>query len=188
MLRVKEAAVKYTYADYAAIDDGKRYEIIDGVIYLMSPAPFEAHQRILGKLFLRFGNYLEGKPCRVFVAPFDVCLNAEGDKDNTVVQPDIFIVCDKSKLDGKRCNGAPDMAIEILSPSSISRDMMIKLSKYLEAGVREYWVVDPENKKIYVNILNNGKYDYSEYKSEDVISVNILDGFGFSLESIFAEE
>jgi Uma2 family endonuclease/DNA-binding XRE family transcriptional regulator len=185
-LKIKEAARKYTYADYAGWGDEKRYEIIDGRVYLMSPAPSVAHQTISGRLFTRLFIFLDGKPCRVYNAPFDVCLNAKGDDDDTIVQPDILIICDKSKLDAKRCNGAPDMVIEILSETSARRDAVIKLRKYQGAGVREYWIVDPFNKSVIVNILKNTKYKAKKYKENDVVPVNILDGCEISLESVFA--
>ena len=116
---VNEAARKYdrdkryTYADYESWDDENRYELIDGVVYMMS-APSIEHQGILVELSRQLANFLVGKPCRVFVAPCDVCISGLGDEDDSVVQPDIFVVCDESKLDKKYCNGAPDMVIEIL--------------------------------------------------------------------------
>jgi Uma2 family endonuclease len=184
-MRVQEAAERYKYTDYAALDNDKRYELIDGVLHLMS-SPSETHQRVSRKLLVHLANHLDGKPCEVFSAPFDVCLNAAGDNDNTVVQPDIMIICDKNKLDGKRCNGAPDMIIEILSPSSTGRDMLIKYKKYQEAGVREYWIADPENKAVYVNILDNGEYALYEFRDNSSIPVHILDGCEISIEHIFA--
>ncbi|MDR0310315.1 MAG: Uma2 family endonuclease, partial [Acidobacteriota bacterium] len=107
---------RYTYADYASWDTEERYELIDGVPYLMSPAPLRKHQSILFELSGQFRNFLKGKPCKAFAAPFDVRLNADT-YDDTVVQPDLVVICDKLKLDAKGCVGAPDMVIEILSPS-----------------------------------------------------------------------
>ena len=184
-MEVKEAAERYTYADYAKWDDDVRRELIDGAIYLMSPAPTLNHQRILRKLSWQLENFLRGKPCELFVAPCDVCLNAAGDDDKTVVQPDIFVVCDKSKLDGKRCNGAPDMIVEILSPSSKSRDMLIKFSKYLEAGVREYWIVDPADKTTSVCLLKDREYIITDYSEGDTISVNTLKDCKVDMSEVF---
>jgi len=188
---VKETARKYdrqeryTYTDYAAWDTEDRYELIDGVAYMMS-APTATHQRILGKLYRQLANYLVGKTCEVFLAPFDVCLNARGDDDDTVVQPDLLVICDKTILDDKRCNGAPDMIIEIISPSSSRRDRIVKMNKYLSAGVREYWIVDPEFKSVNRHILESGKYVVSAYEDNETVSVNVLEGCVISLPEVFA--
>ena len=177
----------YTYADYASWETEERYELIDGVSYLMSPAPLIGHQDISMKLSAKLFNFLEGKHCKVFQAPVDVCLFAGGDDDDTVVQPDILVVCDLSKLDGRRCNGAPDMIIEILSPTSAKRDLIIKFNKYLQAGVREYWIVNPDNKIISVHILENGKYVTRSYTDTDTIAVNVLNGCEINLNEVFEE-
>ena len=187
-MEIKETAKKYTYADYAKIDDDKRYEVIDGTVYLMSPGPVQSHQVISGELFGQLWSFLRGKLCMVFSAPFDVCLNAEGDNDRTVVQPDIIVVCDMSKLDGKRCNGAPDLIIEILSPSNRKHDMLRKFDKYLKSGVREYWIVDPEDKFITVYILKEGKYIarvYGEENEDEFVPVHVLDGCRIVLKDVF---
>jgi len=187
---VKEAVRKYksdkryTYADYASWNDDNRYELIDGVAYMMS-APSTEHQRILGKLYVLIANYLDGKQCEVFLSPFDVCINGKGDSDDTVVQPDILVICDDSILDEKRCNGAPDMTIEILSPSTSSRDRIKKLNKYLQAGVREYWIVDPETKDVAVHILENGKYTINVYEYDDLISISIFKDCEIALRDVF---
>jgi len=176
----------YTYADYASWQTEKRYELIDGKAYLMA-APSEAHQTITVELLKQIAIFLTGKTCKVFVAPFDVCLNAKGDNDNTVVQPDILVVCDRSKLDGKRCNGAPDMVIEVLSPSSSKKDRYLKFLKYQNAGVREYWVVDPEFKIVQVGTLEKGSYSMAIYEENDTVSVNVLEGCDINLKDVFAE-
>ncbi|MDR2570235.1 MAG: Uma2 family endonuclease [Oscillospiraceae bacterium] len=175
---------RYTYSDYAGWDDENRYELIDGIAYMMS-APTITHQSILGELHLQFATFLKGKKCRVFFAPCDVCLFGKGDDDYTVLQPDLLVVCDESILDEKRCNGAPDLVIEIISPSTSRRDRFIKLNKYLEAGVREFWIVEPEDKGVTVHILENGKYVISAYDSEKTIAVNVLDGCNIVLPEIF---
>ena len=176
---------RYTYADYASWDTEDRYELIDGVAYMMS-APLEAHQDILLGIAVQFYNFLKSKPCKVSIAPFDVCLNAAGDKDDTVVQPDLIVVCDKSKLDGKRCNGAPDMAVEVLSPSNRKHDTVRKFNKYLEAGVNEYWIADPDAQTIQVCILKDGQYDVKEYSSTDTVPVHVLDGCKINMREVFA--
>ena len=121
----------------------------------------------------------------VYAAPFAVRLNAD---DDTVVEPDLLVVCDKSKLaDGKVCNGAPDMIIEILSPSTASREKVLKFNKYLDAGVREYWVVYPDSKTVSVYLLEDGRYIANEYGETDNAPVNVLEGCVISLTDMFAE-
>ena len=191
-MEVNEAVRKYnalgkklTYADYASWDDGNRYELIDGVVHAMS-APNATHQRVLLNLARKIADYLDDKPCEVFLAPFDVCLMGKGDEDDTVVQPDVLVICDERKLEnGKYCNGAPDLAIEILSPSTASLDRIKKLNKYLQAGVREYWIVDPVDKSIVVNILENSKYVVTEYNGADTAPVFVLDDCNISLPDVF---
>ena len=153
-----EAALKldkgYTYADYCSWEDGERWELIGGEAYAMAPSPSEGHQGISGRIFGQLYMYLRGKPCKVYAAPFDVRLNADG-ADDTVVQPDILVVCDKSKLEGgKGVTGAPDFIIEILSPSSLRHDLITKFKLYQRSGVREYWIVDPESKIIKTHVFH----------------------------------
>jgi Uma2 family endonuclease len=176
---------RYTYADYEKWDDEKRYELIDGAIHVMEPGPGQAHQEISGELSRQLGNFLRGKPQKVFHAPFDVCLNAKGDNDYTVVQPDLLVVCDLTKLDGKRCDGAPDMAVEILSPSTQGKDRLLKFNKYMEAGVREYWIIDPKDEIISVNILKNGEYVTKMYGNTGSIPVHVLEGCIISIDDLF---
>ena len=176
---------RYTYDDYCSWDDDKRWELIDGMPYAMS-APSQAHQEILSQLNRSIGNFLVGKPCKVLPAPFDVRLNADT-RDDTVVQPDLLVVCDKDKLDGKSCVGAPDLVIEILSPSTSMRDRVLKFRRYLHAGVREYWIVEPDSKAVTVHILANGEYITRAYGEEDAVPVHVLDGCIIELTEIFAE-
>ncbi|MFW6029628.1 MAG: Uma2 family endonuclease, partial [Halanaerobiales bacterium] len=143
---VKETARDrlYTYSDYLNWTDGKRYELINGQVYTMSAAPYRRHQSISGELFRQIANYLFDKKWDVYDAPFDVRLpEGEEDKDEilTVVQPDIVVVCDEDKLDKRGCRGAPDLIIEIISPSSAGRDRKDKRDLYEKHGVREYWLV-----------------------------------------------
>ena len=176
---------RYTYEDYCSWDDDKRWELIDGVPYAMS-APSQAHQEILSILNYLLYDFLKDKPCKVLPAPFDVRLNADT-FDDTVVQPDLLVVCDLEKLDSKSCVGAPDMVIEILSPSTTMRDMVLKSRKYLQAGVREYWIVDPDSKSVSVNILKNCEYDTQSYVEEDTIPVHVLEGCKIALPDVFME-
>ena len=182
-IAVKDMRKKYS--DYAKLDDGNRYELINGVLSVMEPGAAQAHQGVNGELFRQLANYLLDSPCKVFHPPFDVCLNACGDDDTTVVQPDVVIVCDPSKLDGKRCNGAPDMIIEILSPLSARRDMLVKFNNYMKAGVREYWIVDPKDKMVRVCILINGKYDFNDYIDVELLPVSVLEGCEIDMKRVF---
>ena len=175
---------RYTYADYHAWDDESRWQLIDGVPYLMS-APSRTHQRILGELFNQLYNFLDEKPCEVYIAPFDVRMNALGDDDDDVFQPDILVVCDETKLDDKGCNGAPDMVIEIISPSSAHLDKVLKFKKYQHVGVREYWIVDPTDKTVTVFLLENGNYIAKSYGMADTVPVHVLEGCEISLPKAF---
>lgn len=181
---------RYTFADILGRDEGERYEIIDGKAFLMS-SPVRAHQEISGEIFRQLANYLDGKNCRVYHPPFAVRLfEREGDAPedvDTVVEPDITVVCDKSKLDKYGCKGAPDMVIEILSPSSRRYDRIIKLDLYQQAGVREYWVVSPEEETVLVFLLEDGKLlPHESCERGDMAKVTVLDDCFIELEKVFA--
>jgi len=177
---------KFTYADYCTWDDGdsERWELIDGRAYAMA-APTLAHQRISRRLLKRFEEFLEGKTCEAFSAPCDVRLNhAKG--DDTVVQPDLLVVCDPSKLaDGKSVKGAPDLVIEILSPSTIFHDKVTKLKKYRQAGVREIWFVDPATEITEVFRPGNNNEPFDIYARTDNVLVSILPELTINLDEIF---
>jgi Uma2 family endonuclease len=151
----------FTYADYCAWPDDQRWELIDGEAYAMA-APSRAHQTVVGELFRQIANYLIGKPCQPFIAPFDVRLPNREEADDevaTVVQPDISVICDPDKLDDRGCRGAPDWVIEVLSPSTAARDQIEKLAVYERAGVREVWLVHPTDHVVIVYTLNaDGSY------------------------------
>jgi len=186
----------YTYADYLEWDENVRAEIIYGTVYMMAP-PLTIHQRIVLRLSQRFANFLEGKTCEAFIAPFGVRLFPVEDKsDDTVVEPDIVVVCDPSKIDERGCNGAPDLVIEILSPSNSRKEMFLKFKLYLEAKVREYWVVYPEAQAIEVHILDNDRYltrvygvtepnDKKHERLPEVIPVTVLPGLDIDTKDIF---
>ena len=176
---------RYTYADYCEWDDDKRWELIDGVPYAMA-APSLNHQEVLLQLASEINNFLIGKLCRVIIAPFDVRLNADYG-DDTVVQPDLLVVCDMSKLNKNSCVGAPDMVVEIISQSSSMRDRFIKFNKYLKAGVREYWIIEPESKLVSIHLLRGGQYYVNSYSGDDVAPVHVLDGCTINLAKIFTE-
>jgi len=179
---------RFTYADYKEweLDEGERYELIYGEAFAMS-APSIRHQAVLGELFTHFNVYLRGKPCRVFIAPVDVRLFYEEDEsDDTVVQPDIVVICDKDKIAEESCHGAPDLVIEILSPSNSATEMERKFLLYKEAGVREYWIVDSKNNILRVHCFQDSDISTKTYKSADTVPVAILPGLSIALEQVFA--
>ena len=181
-----------SFADYLGWEESERAEIINGKVFLMA-SPSSVHQEIAAELTRQFGNYLEGKRCRIYPAPFGVRLfeqNGESPEDvNTVVEPDISIVCDKSKIDKHGCKGAPDLVIEILSPSSLRHDRLVKLDLYQRAGVLEYWIVDPEYRSVQVFTLDgNFLRIREEYGMGDVAKVNILEGCFIELSKVFPDE
>lgn len=154
-----DVSKSYTYADYLKWQFTERVELIKGFIRKMSPAPTTNHQRISSNLFYTVTHFFRQKPCSVFVAPFDVRLPVPSKiKDNTVVQPDLCVICDERKLDDKGCNGAPDLVVEIISPSSADYDLTTKFELYQEAGVLEYWIVDITDRMVLVYTMQNGKY------------------------------
>ena len=187
--QVKEAQPaydkKYTYSDYLQWDYEDRYELIDGIPYMMS-APNRRHQKILGNLFVQFWTFLKGKHCEVYLAPFDVRLNPDT-FDDTVVQPDIVIICDHSKLDDACCKGVPEMVVEILSPSTSKYDKTIKLNTYMKTGVKEYWIIDPISKSLAVNILKDSNYITHVYSNEKAVPVHVLKDFKINLYEVFDE-
>jgi len=179
----------YTYEDYLSWDTEERYEIIDGWAYLMA-APSEEHHDISMALSRRIADFLDGRPCKLFAAPFDVRLfpDATDKKERGHVQPDLFIVCDRSKSDGKRINGAPDLVIEILSPSNEGHDRYKKLNLYKKSGVREYWIVDPKDKVIQVYAMKEHGHDLYAYEIGHTLPCTVLPGLEINLSDIFPKE
>lgn len=183
---------RYTFADVLAWDENDRIEIINGEAFMMAP-PSSAHQEISVALASQLYNYLEGKQCKVYPAPFGVRLfERDGDspKDvDTMVEPDISVVCDKDKIDKHGCKGAPDLVIEILSPSTQRHDRLVKLGLYQRAGVREYWTVNPEDRTAQVMLLDsNGILQLHEvYGRDGVAKVNVLNGCFIELGRVFPE-
>jgi Uma2 family endonuclease len=175
----------YTYADYAGWETEDRYELIDGVPFLMAGASSD-HQIIAGEIYRQLGNQLKGKPCRPFIAAYDVCLNGKGNWDADVFQPDVLVVCNRSKITKNYLNGAPDFAVEVLSPSTRSKDMILKLKKYYEAGVREYWTVDPDARTVNVHIFND-EYEQRVYNETDVVPIGALPGCAIDMGEVFNE-
>jgi Uma2 family endonuclease len=150
---------QYSYSDYLLWQFQERVELIKGFIMKMSPAPSMIHQRISNNLTGSFYENFKRKPCNVFAAPFDVRLPIpSAKKDSTVVQPDLCIICDESKLDKRGCNGTPDLMVEIISPNNSKHDVHTKFNLYQEAGVKEYWIIEPFDKIILVYTLINGEF------------------------------
>jgi len=151
----------YTYADYYSWPDSFRGELIDGRFYDMTPSPSPVHQQIAGNLFAQMLAFFRGKPCRVFIAPFDVRLPKAGEQDGDerdVVQPDITVACNPQKLDERGCRGAPDWIIEVLSPSTHEKDTTLKRDLYERSGVALYWMVSPRERSVSVLRLASGRY------------------------------
>lgn len=152
---------RMTFADVLARSEDNLVELIDGVP-VMHAAPARIHQLISRRLMLQIGNYLEDKECEIYYAPFSVRLFEQDDDQpedvDTVVEPDLVVVCDKEKLDDFGCKGAPDLIIEILSPSTQRHDRMVKYNLYQRAGVKRYWIVDPETNTVQVCTLEDGLY------------------------------
>jgi Uma2 family endonuclease len=168
---------RHTYADYLSWPEDVRYELIDGRAYLMAPAPSLEHQDVAGEIYFQLRRALEGKPCRPFIAPVDVRLPKADESDDsidTVVQPDVLVVCDASKLDRRGVRGAPDFVVEVLSSSSASHDHVLKRPVYERAGVREYWLVHPIDRMVTIYRLLDGEYvkpDVQELSGETVVGV-----------------
>ncbi|MDR1559594.1 MAG: Uma2 family endonuclease [Clostridiales bacterium] len=170
----------YTYNDLLALNDGNQYELHNGKLFLMAGAS-QFHQEIAGEIFRQLANALFGKPCRAYHPPFDVRLY-----EDTVYQPDLLVVCDRSKLNGKCCNGAPDFIVEVLSDSTSGIDKTMKFNDYLESGVREYWIVDPKDKTVTAFRLIDKIYEASSYAENDKAPVQVLDGIEIDLSLVFS--
>jgi len=182
----------YTYADLLRWDGKERYELIDGEAFMLA-GPSSMHQRISFRIARQLGDFLDGKKCEVFLAPYDVRLfEKDGDSPEdvtTVVQPDICVICDSSKPDNRGCKGAPDMVIEILSPSTRRHDRLVKLELYQRSEVREYWIVDPESRSVQVYLRDEGGFlrPCQDYGRTDRARVNVLKGCFIELSRVFPE-
>ena len=172
----------YTEEDYYNLPEDVRAELIDGQFYYMA-APSRAHQKILSELHVTIGQYIreKGGSCEVYPAPFAVRLFGD---DKTVVEPDISVICDPDKLTDKGCNGAPDWVIEIISPSTSSHDYIRKLNLYADAGVREYWIVNPIDRSVYVYLLEGDDFMTTAYTFKDKVRVNIYDDLHIDFDTI----
>ncbi|MEM0939892.1 MAG: Uma2 family endonuclease [Bacteroidota bacterium] len=180
----------YTYADYLTWRFEERVELIKGKIFKMSPAPKRVHQEISLNITLQIGNYLKGKTCKLYEAPFDVRFlpenGASDDQITTVVQPDLCVICDPAKLDDAGCLGAPDLIIEILSPSSSKKDAQNKYELYQEFGVKEYWLVHTTDQLVDVFDLKENEFKLRKiYANPDSIESSAVDGLLVDLEDVF---
>ena len=164
---------EYTAEDYYTLPDEKRVELIDGVFYDMA-SPGSMHQILVSRIFMAFANYIDSNrgTCIPLISPMDVQLDKD---DKTMLQPDVLIVCDREKFQKRIVYGAPDLVVEILSESTRNKDLLIKLNKYYNAGVREYWIVGPKNRQVIVYTFENG-VEVHMYDAESVVPVDIFGG------------
>ena len=181
----------YTYSEYLTWDTRDinglvedRYELIDGVPHLLERGYSMEHQRVLGNLLVQLGSYAKGKQYVVIPCPFDVRLNPRT-KDNTVVQPDIIAVRNRSVFDDKSCVGAPDFVIEVLSPATAGRDTTLKLRLYKNAGVCEYWIVDPSTRTIYIYLLDTERFYLASCDKSDIVESHVFDECYINLHEVF---
>jgi Uma2 family endonuclease len=182
----------YSYADYLQWTFEDRLELIKGKIFKMTPAPASKHQYISWIIASELYGYLKGKKCNAYPAPFDVRLPRKRNDDDkkvfTVVQPDICVVCDPSKIDARGCTGAPDIVVEILSPGNNQKELRNKYEVYEEAGVKEYWIVSPQDKTFLKYTLISGAYQPSRLMTTgDIITTEILPSFELDLDTVFAD-
>lgn len=188
-----DLSLSYSYTNYLNWLFDDRVELIDGKVFKMSPAPSPLHQEISGGIFYSIYHHLKNKPCKVYAAPFDVRFPTRSKADNdifTVLQPDICVICDTSKIDRRGCIGAPDIVIEILSPGNNKTELVNKYKVYEEFGIKEYWVVSPGEKTLLKYILDGeGKYCASRFftLSEKVYS-GVLPGFELDLDEVFGDK
>ena len=175
----------YTVHEYLTWDEDVRAELYEGMLVLLAQ-PSVRHQYVLTELLAQLHAFLKGKPCSVYPAPLGVRLF---ENEDTIFEPDIVVVCDKSKLDEKIYRGAPDLVVEVRSPTTARMDLKLKYRKYEQAGVREYWIVDPEANYIQAGLLHDGKYITRMYDEEDKTApVGIFEGCIINLTDIFNEE
>ncbi|MBO9615421.1 MAG: Uma2 family endonuclease [Dyadobacter sp.] len=181
----------YSYADYLKWQFDERIELIKGKIFRMSPAPATKHQQYVGEIFRQISNHVHRSSRKVFVAPFDVRLTpihkADSDKIYTVVQPDICVVCDPAKIDAKGCIGAPDLIVEVLSPGNTDKEMNEKFEIYQENGVKEYWLVEPNDRIVLVYLLDEmGKYiGLKPFTESETLTSQSLGSFQLLVRDIF---
>jgi Uma2 family endonuclease len=196
MINMGEPAKKmdgrFCYRDYKNWPNDERWELIDGIAWDMSPAPSRKHQWIVMELGALIRNHLKGKKCQIYPAPFDVFIfepNEEKDDIRNIVQPDLTVICDREKLKGKGCFGAPDLVVEILSPYTSKKDLNEKFNLYERSGVREYWVFDPGFQALQIyRITDKGRFSEADiFEQKDLVTSVVLEGFQFRLSEIFED-
>ena len=179
----------YSYADYYQWNFAERIELIRGKIFRMAPAPNRFHQKSTLTIGRLIGNYLQNKSCEVYTAPFDVRFPRKSKQDQdiyTVLQPDVCVICDPSKLDMKGCIGAPDIVVEVLSPGNAEKEMKFKFNVYEEAGVKEYWIVSLINQYVTINLLKDNKFVIQpSLFPGDIITTPILPGLQLEVAELF---
>lgn len=189
MLPQPKPARRWTYADYLTWPEGERWELIDGVAYAMAPAPTRRHQEVSWLLVGQIRDGLKGSHCKGFHAPFDVRLappDAADDRTETVVQPDLAIFCDPAKLDERGARGAPELVVEILSPTSAGRDTLVKRRLYETNGVPEYWIVDPVAQQLFVLRLQAGRYvEHGPFGAGDEVESEAVAGVRVTVAELF---
>jgi len=192
MLRHDTSDPRFTYGDYVRWSGDERWELIDGEAIAMSPAPSRRHQEAVVGLVGQIAPQLRGARCRLYVAPFDVRLprGAEADAEvDAVVQPDLAVVCDPAKLDAAGCRGAPDWIIEVISPATAARDRVQKRDLYERNGVREYWVLDPDGRRLTIHRLDSSSRRYATpetAKAEGTASPRAVSGVSIDWSLVFA--
>jgi len=180
----------HTYADYRRWGDDVRYELVDGIAYLMVPAPDLVHQDVAGEIYFQLRAALGDGPCRAFVAPVDVRLPQGDEADDvvdTVLQPDVLVVCDPARLDRRGVRGAPDLVVEVLSPATAGHDHMVKRRAYERAGVREYWLVHPTDRIVTIYRLTGATYGAPEVQElAGVTAIAVLPGVAIGWDALAA--
>lgn len=177
----------YTYSDYLNWQFNDRVELILGKLFRMSPAPSAHHQHCVAALNATFYSFLKKKTCRVFPAPFDVVFPSPTGISNTVVQPDVTIVCDQTKITSQGCYGVPDLIVEVVSRTSVKRDLHEKYQLYEDAGVKEYWLVNPVDRSVIIfSLLESGKYQGSKPLTYgDIATSQVLPGLTVEVDDLF---
>jgi Uma2 family endonuclease len=183
---------RFTYRHYRTWPEEERWELIGGQAFAMSPAPATRHQQLTGRLYRWLGNHLEGRPCQVFIAPFDVLLPAGEEADDevdTLVQPDILVYCEPSRVTPRSGRGAPDLVVEVLTKRTASRDFGVKWRLYDRHGVREYWIVDAAEKVIHAwRAREKGGFGEEEILEEgESLASSVVEGFSLDLAKLYAD-
>ena len=190
----QQSHTEYSYADYISWDDQERWELINGEVWAMSPAPSRLHQAVSARICYALFDHFKDKNCEVYAAPFDVRLPDREDADDTeiitVVQPDISVICDRKKLDDRGCIGAPDLVIEILSPSTAAKDLKVKRVLYEQHSVKEYWLLHPTDKiAMLYTLMKDSQYGKARIlDSDDILTSIQFDQLGIELTSVFINE